>query len=180
MARRIAHEIKNPLTPIKLSAQRLERKFSEAVSDPAFSQCTGLIVREVERMQNMVTEFSSFASLPEVSLVPGNPAPLLEELATMFRASHSGIRWETDIRPPLPDIRLDPEALHRALLNVLGNAAEALEEAHPPRGEGGHVFVRFLNNLASIVMQIGIDNCSETVSSVITMSVVFVLSLIHI
>ena len=142
VARRIAHEIKNPLTPIKLSAQRLERKFSEAVSDPAFSQCTGLIVREVERMQNMVTEFSSFASLPEVSLVPGNPAPLLEELATMFRASHSGIRWETDIRPPLPDIRLDPEALHRALLNVLGNAAEALEEAHPPRGEGGHVFVR--------------------------------------
>ncbi|MCH5276341.1 MAG: HAMP domain-containing protein [Desulfovibrionaceae bacterium] len=142
VARRIAHEIKNPLTPIKLSAQRLERKFSEAVSDPAFSQCTGLIVREVERMQNMVTEFSSFASLPEVSLKPGNVAPLLEEVAAIFRASHSGIQWHTQIPAALPDIRLDPEALHRALLNVLGNAAEALEEACPPRGEGGRVTVR--------------------------------------
>lgn len=142
VARRIAHEIKNPLTPIKLSAQRLERKFSGAVQDPAFVQCTGLIVREVERMQNMVTEFSSFASLPEVSLAPGNPAPLLEELVTMFRASHSGIQWEMAMEVPLPDIRLDPEALHRALLNVLGNAAEALEAERPPRGEGGRVLIR--------------------------------------
>ena len=142
VARRIAHEIKNPLTPIKLSAQRLERKFSEAVSDPAFAQCTGLIVREVERMQNMVAEFSSFASLPEVSLKPGSVTPLLEEVVAMFRASHSGIQWHTEIPAQLPDIRLDPEALHRALLNVLSNAAEALEEANPPRGEGGHVIVR--------------------------------------
>lgn len=142
VARRIAHEIKNPLTPIKLSAQRLERRFAAAVSDPAFSQCTGLIVREVERMQNMVTEFSSFASLPEVSLKTGNVAPLLEEVSAIFRASHSSIQWLTRIDPDLPDIRLDSEALHRALLNVLGNAAEALEEVYPPRGEGGRVLVR--------------------------------------
>lgn len=146
VARRIAHEIKNPLTPIKLSAQRLERKFSASVSDPAFSQCTGLIVREVERMQNMVTEFSSFASLPEVSLQPGNPAPILEELITMFRASHSGIQWEQELHLPLPDIRLDAEALHRAFLNILGNAAEALETELPPRGEGGKVTVRALQS----------------------------------
>lgn len=142
VARRIAHEIKNPLTPIKLSAQRLERKFSASVPDPAFTQCTRLIVREVERMQNMVTEFSSFASLPEVSLEPGNPAQLLDELIAMFRASHSGIRWEQAMQSPLPDIRLDAEALHRAFLNILGNAAEALEMELPPRGEGGTVTLR--------------------------------------
>ena len=71
VARRIAHEIKNPLTPIKLSAQRLDRKFGKAVSDPAFGQCTELIVKQVERLQEMVQEFSAFAKLPEVQLAPG-------------------------------------------------------------------------------------------------------------
>ncbi len=69
VARRIAHEIKNPLTPIKLSAQRLARKFGEQVKDPAFAQGTTLIVRQVEYLQSMVEEFSAFAALPEVKPV---------------------------------------------------------------------------------------------------------------
>ncbi|MEG1610312.1 MAG: ATP-binding protein, partial [Bilophila sp.] len=131
VARRIAHEIKNPLTPIKLSAQRLERKFGSLVSDPAFGQCTDLIVKQVERLQEMVQEFSAFAKLPEVQLMPGNIAPLMEELVTLFRNSHSSVDWELRLPETLPSISMDQAALHRALLNILTNAAEALE-AQPP------------------------------------------------
>ncbi len=127
VARRIAHEIKNPLTPIKLSAQRLDRKFGKQVQDPVFGQCTELIVKQVERLQEMVQEFSSFAKLPEVHLVPGDIAPLLNELVALFRNSHSSIQWELDMPDTLPQLAMDQAALHRALLNIFMNAAEALE-----------------------------------------------------
>lgn len=131
VARRIAHEIKNPLTPIKLSAQRLHRKFGNIVSDPVFGQCTDLIVKQVERLQEMVQEFSSFAKLPEVQLMPGNITPLMEELVTLFRNSHSSVDWELRLPEMLPSISMDQAALHRALLNILTNAAEALENMPP-------------------------------------------------
>lgn len=127
VARRIAHEIKNPLTPIKLSAQRLERKFAGAVGDPVFGQCTDLIVRQVEHLQQMVEEFSAFAKLPEVSPRPGDLTPLLEELTALFRNSHSAITWSLEIPEPLPVLPMDHEALHRAFLNILTNAAEVLQ-----------------------------------------------------
>ncbi len=131
VARRIAHEIKNPLTPIKLSAQRLDRKFGKAVSDPAFGQCTELIVKQVERLQEMVQEFSAFAKLPEVQLAPGDVAPLLRELVTLFKPSHSAIEWDLHLPEHLPSIAMDAAALHRALLNIFTNAAEALETLPP-------------------------------------------------
>ncbi len=78
-------------------------------------------------MQQMVTEFSAYAKLPEVVARPGFLAPLLEEVATLFRNSHPGIAWDVDIAPGLPEIRLDPEGLRRVFLNILTNAVEALE-----------------------------------------------------
>jgi two-component system nitrogen regulation sensor histidine kinase NtrY len=129
VARRIAHEIKNPLTPIKLSAQRLARKFAREIPDPAFIQGTGLIVREVERLQGMVQEFSAFAKLPEVRPRPDSIVPLLQSITDLFRNSHAGIRWELDIPSPLPPLLMDREALHRAFLNICMNAAEALEQS---------------------------------------------------
>lgn len=133
VARRIAHEIKNPLTPIKLSAQRLDRKFGKALSDPAFGQCTELIVKQVERLQEMVQEFSAFAKLPEVQLGPGDVAPLLQELVTLFKTSHSSIEWDLHLPERLPSIAMDAGALHRALLNIFTNAAEALETLPPEK-----------------------------------------------
>ena len=134
VARRIAHEIKNPLTPIKLSAQRLQRKFGASVPDAVFGQCTGLIVKQVERLQEMVQEFSSFAKLPEVHLAPGDPGPLLQEVTVLFRNSHSHIQWHLSLPADLPRIAMDPDALHRALLNIFSNAAEALDaETNQPR-----------------------------------------------
>ena len=132
VARRIAHEIKNPLTPIKLSAQRLARKFGQEVQNPVFTQSTELIVRQVEYLQNMVQEFSAFAKLPEVKPRPDHLERLLRTITDLFRNSHSGIAWELEIPDGLPALPMDREALHRAFMNLLGNAAEALSVSDTP------------------------------------------------
>ena len=132
VARRIAHEIKNPLTPIKLSAQRLQRKFGGQVEDPAFVQSTELIVRQVETLQDMVQEFSAFAKLPEVDPRAGDITPLLQELTELFRNSHSRITWELNLPDSIPILPMDKNALRRAFLNILSNAAEALEQVAAP------------------------------------------------
>lgn len=133
VARRIAHEIKNPLTPIKLSAQRLQRKFGDQVDDPAFSQSTNLIVRQVESLQEMVEEFSAFAKLPEVDPKPGDPAPLLRELMDLFKNSHSQIQWELDLPESIPILPIDRNSLRRVFLNILANATEAVAQTPDPR-----------------------------------------------
>ena len=126
VARRIAHEIKNPLTPIKLSAERLARKFGKDVPDPVFIQSTSLIVRQVEHLQSMVQEFSAFAKLPEVTPKPDRMEPLLQSLTDLFRNSHAHIHWELEIEEELPLLPIDREALNRAFMNLFSNAAEAL------------------------------------------------------
>lgn len=127
VARRIAHEIKNPLTPIKLSGQRLDKKFGSQIQDPVFQQCTEVIVKQVERLQDMVQEFSSFAKLPEVKLSSGDIRPVITELLELFIHNHSEIKWDIHIPNTLPEILMDASALHRALLNIITNAVEALE-----------------------------------------------------
>lgn len=134
VARRIAHEIKNPLTPIKLSAERLERKFGPVVADPVFTQCTGLIVKQVEHLQEMVREFSSFAKLPEVMLSAGRVEPLLQEAISVFSNSHASIRWVLKAED-VPAVMLDREAMGRAIYNILLNAAEVLADQEDGRVE---------------------------------------------
>ena len=154
VARRIAHEIKNPLTPIKLSAQRLQRRFGQFADDTVFEECTGIIVKQVERMQQMVTEFSSYAKLPEVTPRPGSPAPLLEEAVGMFAVTHREIDWSLDIQGVIPEIPLDHEAMRRVLINLLTNAAEALEGQ-----EGGAVAVTARHDSARGVVELRVrDN----------------------
>lgn len=134
VARRIAHEIKNPLTPIKLSAERLERKFGPVVADPVFTQCTGLIVKQVEHLQEMVREFSSFAKLPEVMLTADRVEPLLQEAISVFSNSHASIRWVLRAEE-VPAVMLDREAMGRAIYNILLNAAEVLADQDDGRVE---------------------------------------------
>jgi two-component system nitrogen regulation sensor histidine kinase NtrY len=154
VARRIAHEIKNPLTPIKLSAQRLQRRFGQFADDTVFEECTGIIIKQVERMQQMVTEFSSYAKLPEVTPRPGSPAPLLEEAVGMFAVTHREIDWSLDIQGVIPEIPLDHEAMRRVLINLLTNAAEALEGQ-----EGGAVAVTARHDSARGVVELRVrDN----------------------
>ena len=130
VAKRIAHEIKNPLTPIKLSAQRLEKKFNHQINDPSFIQSTQLIVRQVENLQQMVREFSAFAKLPEIKLKADQLDTLLEEVVSVFMQSHRNIAWDLQFLSPLPEFNFDREALKRAFLNLLLNASEALDSAN--------------------------------------------------
>jgi len=127
VARRIAHEFKNPLTPIKLSAQRIERKFAADVNNPVFAESTDMIIRSVEHLQQMVKEFSTFAKLPEVVLRPDFPAPLLEEVVALYRHSHNKIHWELVFENRIPEIRMDREGIRRVLINIFTNAAESLK-----------------------------------------------------
>jgi two-component system nitrogen regulation sensor histidine kinase NtrY len=137
VARLIAHEIKNPLTPIKLSAQRIAHKFGERIDDPVLTQCTDLIVRQVEHLQQMVAEFSTFARLPELTLAPDRLPPILEEVAQTFQHSHTRIAWSLDVAPDLPELVMDRAGMRHVLVNVLANAAEALKDQ-----EDGAVDVR--------------------------------------
>ncbi|MBI9079416.1 MAG: HAMP domain-containing protein [Pseudodesulfovibrio sp.] len=127
VARRIAHEIKNPLTPIKLSAQRLQRKYGEGIGEQIFDDCTELIVKQVERLQNMVTEFSAYTKLPEVQPKFDNLPPLLEEVAGLFQNTHCQIAWNLDIVSPIGAFPFDHEAIRKVLINLCTNAAEALK-----------------------------------------------------
>jgi two-component system nitrogen regulation sensor histidine kinase NtrY len=135
VARRIAHEIKNPLTPIKLSAQRLERRFAGEVEDPVFTESTRLIVRQVENMQQMVQEFSAFAKMPEVVLKPDDLPSLVSEVVDLFRHSHASIDWELSLHGEFPQVRFDREGVRRVLINILTNAAEAMGEVRDSRVE---------------------------------------------
>lgn len=130
VAKRIAHEIKNPLTPIKLSAQRLEKKFNDRIQDPSFIQSTQLIIRQVENLQQMVREFSAFAKLPDVKPRLDRLDTLLEEVVSIFRQSHRNIDWDLRFVSPLPEFNFDRDALKRVFMNLFLNAAEALGEVN--------------------------------------------------
>jgi len=150
VAQRIAHEIKNPLTPIKLSAQRLLRKFGPQTDDPAFRECGELIVREAERLQQMVAEFSNYAKQPEPVMRPGDLGALLAEVVGTFATAHRGIAWELAAEQELPQLSFDEEGMRKVFINLLTNAAEALagqtagaEAAGEDEGRGeGRVVVR--------------------------------------
>ncbi|MBI1329208.1 MAG: HAMP domain-containing protein [Alphaproteobacteria bacterium] len=128
VARRIAHEIKNPLTPIQLSAERLKRKYSREVStDPeVFEQCTDTIIRQVGDIGRMVDEFSSFARMPAPIMKRENLQELLHQSVFLQRVAHPAITFET--RAPVEGLTVecDGRLVSQALTNVLKNAVEAI------------------------------------------------------
>ena len=129
VARRIAHEIKNPLTPIQLSAERLKRKYLDEVSSEpdVFSACTDTIVRQVGDIRQMVDEFSSFARMPAPVIQTVDLLDLIEEAVVLQRIASPEITFE--IAQPESPVRLDcdPRQINQALTNLLKNAIEAIE-----------------------------------------------------
>jgi two-component system nitrogen regulation sensor histidine kinase NtrY len=128
VARRLAHEIKNPLTPIQLSAQRLRKRYSALLAreDGAlFEECTRTIVGQVEELKRLVNEFSMFARLPAVQLAPHDLNVLVEEALVLFRQGHPELIFEFRSAAELPPVDLDREAIKRALINLLDNAVAA-------------------------------------------------------
>ena len=127
VARRIAHEIKNPLTPIQLSAERLRRQLTAGTEGDArlLDECTHTIIGEVEDLKRLVNEFSGFARMPQLNPVPGDLNPLAEEVANNFREAHPAVEFAIELAPRLPSIAIDRDALKRALVNLLDNAVAA-------------------------------------------------------
>jgi two-component system, NtrC family, nitrogen regulation sensor histidine kinase NtrY len=129
IARRIAHEIKNPLTPIQLSAERLRRNYlKEIKKDPdTFRICTDTIVRHVEDIGRMVDEFSAFARMPAPSLKPEDLTAIVERAVFLERTAHSDIRFSMNFAARPVTLRCDARLVGQALINIVKNAVEAIE-----------------------------------------------------
>jgi len=129
VARRLAHEIKNPLTPIQLSAERLRRHFSAASPQARaiVDECTTTIVGEVESLKMLVDEFSQFARMPPPRTVPTDLPGLITETIALYNGIFTEIRIEQQFASDVPLVRLDPEQIRRVVINLVDNAIEAME-----------------------------------------------------
>jgi two-component system nitrogen regulation sensor histidine kinase NtrY len=129
VARRIAHEVKNPLTPIALSAQRLKRKYAQFVDDTIFEECTETIISQVELIRNLVNEFSSFARFPSANPGPYQLMTIVEETLALYREGHSRINFKINNTSDIPILNIDRQQMKQALLNLIDNAIGALKGA---------------------------------------------------
>ncbi|HHO48261.1 MAG TPA: HAMP domain-containing protein [Desulfobacteraceae bacterium] len=151
VARRIAHEIKNPLTPIQLSAQRLRKRYLDRITEDreVFDQCTTTIVNQVEEIKRLVSEFSDFARMPQVKKKTGNLVSIAEDIFILYREAHKHIVFTLDCREPIPDFSFDPVQIKRILINLLDNAVSVLPE-------GGEITLSLYINRAehTVVMEL--------------------------
>jgi len=143
VARRIAHEIKNPLTPIQLSAQRLRRRYLSRFDsdDTVFDECTLMIIKQVDELKNLVNEFSSFARMPASSPTPNNLNEIIAEALVLYQEGHKDIDFTFSADNQLPIFDLDRDQIKRAVINLLDNAVSALSD-------DGHVIIETSYNPA--------------------------------
>ncbi|CCD95437.1 Nitrogen regulation protein [Bradyrhizobium sp. ORS 375] len=129
VARRIAHEIKNPLTPIQLSAERIRRKFGKVITEDkaVFEQCTETIVRQVDDIRRMVDEFSRFARMPKPVMEGEDVADAVRQAVFLMKVAHPEIDIETDIKQDPLRAQFDRRLISQALTNIIKNATEAIE-----------------------------------------------------
>ncbi len=159
VARRIAHEIKNPLTPIQLSAERIRRKYGKVITEDreVFDQCTDTIVRQVDDIKRMVDEFSSFARMPKPSIESEDFGEMVKQVVFMMRIGYPDITFTYEA-PPEPVIaRFDRRLLSQAVTNIVKNATEAIAGMPEGNKEPGQVAVSVVRNGPNIAVQV-IDN----------------------
>ncbi|MDT3776388.1 ATP-binding protein [Nitrospira sp. MA-1] len=130
VAQRIAHEIKNPLTPIQLSAQRLRKKYAEKSTgfDEIFDQATGVIISEVTRLKGMVDEFSKYARMPLPQMRKTSLHDIIEKVISLYTGAHRDIEFIVELDEGLPSLNCDPEQMHRVLVNLFDNAIQAMND----------------------------------------------------
>jgi two-component system nitrogen regulation sensor histidine kinase NtrY len=130
VARRIAHEIKNPLTPIQLSAQRLRKRYPEilAEKDGVFDSCTNTIITQVDELKRLVSEFSQFARMPKVHKAPADLTKLSRETLFLYQEAHREINFNCLELTPIPVFSFDAEQIKRCIINLLDNAVAVLPE----------------------------------------------------
>jgi two-component system nitrogen regulation sensor histidine kinase NtrY len=133
VARRLAHEIKNPLTPIKLSAQRLQKKYSHLLTErkekDIFDDCTQTIINQVDELIVLVNEFFTFARLPAVNLSLNDLNALIQEVLVLYQESQKRIDISFLSDPKIPNFPLDREQMKRVMINLLDNAVAAIENS---------------------------------------------------
>src|SRR4029077_1947593 len=134
VARRVAHEIKNPLTPIALSAERIRRHLDRGSSPDTASieiirHCSETIAASVDTARTLVDEFSTLARFPASNPSPASINAIVESALNMFDGRLAGVTVRKDLAPDLPKVMADSEAIKRALANLVDNAAEAMEGA---------------------------------------------------
>jgi two-component system nitrogen regulation sensor histidine kinase NtrY len=159
VARRIAHEIKNPLTPIQLSAERLRRKYGPLIKEDAdiFRQCTDTIVRQVDDIKRMVDEFSRFARMPKPVMAADDVADTMRQVVFLLRVGHPDVDIELELaEDPMP-ARFDRRLISQALTNIIKNAAEAIGAVPPADLGRGQIRVSAIRDGGDIVIDV-VDN----------------------
>jgi len=138
VARRMAHEIKNPLTPVQLSAQRLQRKYGDRLGDDGgvFQECTKTIIDQVEVLKNLVNEFSRYARLPVTNLALHDLNEAIRDPVILFQDAHKEIVFDFQQGADIPQLMLDPEQIRRVMVNLLDNAVAAVGS------QGGRIEIR--------------------------------------
>jgi nitrogen fixation/metabolism regulation signal transduction histidine kinase len=152
MARQVAHEIKNPLTPVQLSAEHLRRVHADRGKplSPVLEECVDSILGQVRLLRQIAAEFSSFASAPTPRPVPTSPAGLVAEVVEPYRAGlPAGVALSVDVPHDLPDVSVDRSLMGRALTNMIENALHAM-----PRGGALHFGGRLSADGRAVQLQI--------------------------
>jgi two-component system nitrogen regulation sensor histidine kinase NtrY len=159
VARRIAHEIKNPLTPIQLSAERLRRKYGKVITEDraVFEQCTDTIVRQVEDIRRMVDEFSKFARMPKPVMAPEDAADTVRQAVFLMRHANAEIDIEAELAQDRMPAKFDRRLISQALTNIIKNATEAIAAVPPADLGRGRIRVFAAREGDDIVIDV-IDN----------------------
>jgi two-component system nitrogen regulation sensor histidine kinase NtrY len=159
VARRIAHEIKNPLTPIQLSAERIRRKFGKVITEDkaVFEQCTDTIVRQVDDIRRMVDEFSRFARMPKPVIEGEDVADTVRQAVFLMKVGHPDLDIIADIKEDPMRAQFDRRLISQALTNIIKNATEAIEQVPPDELGKGRIDVIAARENDDIVIDV-IDN----------------------
>jgi two-component system nitrogen regulation sensor histidine kinase NtrY len=159
VARRIAHEIKNPLTPIQLSAERLRRKYGKSITEDRaiFEQCTDTIVRQVDDIRRMVDEFSRFARMPKPVMAPEDAADTVRQAVFLMRVGNADIDIEAELAEDTMPAKFDRRLISQALTNIIKNATEAIAAVPPAELGRGRIEVSAARDGGDIVIDV-VDN----------------------
>lgn len=128
VARRVAHEVKNPLTPISLSAQRLKRKYKNIINDPVFEECTQTIIDHTELIKNLINEFATFSRFPTANPEPCELPPIVHETIALYKEGHPNIQFITEIPNNVPVMQLDRQQIKQTLINLIDNAVASIRK----------------------------------------------------
>ncbi|HUZ31342.1 MAG TPA: PAS domain-containing sensor histidine kinase [Xanthobacteraceae bacterium] len=159
IARRIAHEIKNPLTPIQLSAERLRRKYGKVIVEDAavFEQCTDTIVRQVDDIKRMVDEFSRFAQMPKPVIAGEDVADAVRQVVFLMRVAHPDIDFDVELPAEPMRAQFDRRLISQALTNIIKNATEAIAAVPPAELGKGRIAVSARRDGSDVAIDV-IDN----------------------